>query len=104
MSGDQRILPLLQAMHRTLVGRNFPAVPAGLRIRDAKPLVDYSGASSLTDRAFIAPAGYLAFALGDSASHLAAIRALDDEDAGYFGDSIDLVIAEQAMAASTWLS
>lgn len=42
MSGDQRILPLLQTMHRTLTAKNFPAVPAGLRVRDAKPLVDYS--------------------------------------------------------------
>ncbi|WFD36946.1 hypothetical protein MCUN1_003838 [Malassezia cuniculi] len=98
VSGDQRILPLLQAMHRTLTSRNFPAVPAGVRIRDGKPLVNYSG------RAFIAPAGYLAYTLGDSASHLAAVRALDDEDAEYFGDSIDLVVAEEAMAASTWLS
>lgn len=46
---DGRILPLLQRMHATLVRAQFPAVPAGLRIRDGKPLVDYSGGSSLLD-------------------------------------------------------
>lgn len=45
MSGDQRILPLLQAMHQTIISGVFPAVPAGLRIRDGKALVDYSGTS-----------------------------------------------------------
>lgn len=97
VSGDERVLPLLQAMHHTLTSHNFPSVPAGLRVKDGKPLVDYS------ERAFIAPVGYLAYALGDSTSHMAAIRALDDEEPGYFGDSIDLLIAEQAMAAPTWL-
>lgn len=42
MSGDQRILPLLQAMHRTLLSCKFPAIPAGIRVRDGKALVDYS--------------------------------------------------------------
>ncbi|WFD31199.1 hypothetical protein MSPP1_002233 [Malassezia sp. CBS 17886] len=98
VSGDQRILPLLQTMYHTLTQRNFPAVPAGLRVRDGKPLVDYSS------RAFIAPVGYLAYALGDSSAHMAAVRALDDEESDYFGDSIDLVIAEQAVAAPQWLA
>lgn len=98
VSGDQRILPLLQTMHRTLLQCNFPATPAGIRLRDAKPLVDYSG------RAFIAPVGYLSYVLGDSNSHTTAVRALSDEEDEYFGDSIDLVIAEEAMAAPTWLS
>ncbi|CCU98847.1 unnamed protein product [Malassezia sympodialis ATCC 42132] len=97
VSGDQRILPLLQTMKKTLMGCQFPAIPAGVRVKDGKPLVDYSS------RAFIAPVGYLAYALGDSASHMTAIRALDDEEADYFGDSIDLVIAEEAMAAPVWL-
>ena len=92
------MLPLLQTMHQTLMRCNFPSVPAGIRVRDGKALVDYS------ERAFIAPVGYLSYVLGDSSSHLAAIRAMDDEEPGYFGDSIDLVIAEEAMAASTWLS
>lgn len=98
VSGDQRILPLLQAMHRTLTSRNFPAVPAGIRVKDGKPLVDYSS------RAFIAPVGYLAYVLGDSSSHMAAIQALNDEEPEYFGDSIDLLVAEQAMAAPQWLA
>ena len=98
VTGDQRILPLLQTMHQTLMRCKFPSVPAGIRVRDGKALVDYS------ERAFIAPVGYLSYVLGDSSSHLAAIRAMDDEEPGYFGDSIDLVIAEEAMAASTWLS
>ena len=85
-------------MHQTLTSRNFQAVPAGLRVRDGRPLVDYSS------RAFIAPVGYLAYALGDSNSHMAAVRALDDEEAEYFGDSIDILIAEEAMAAPAWLS
>lgn len=97
VSGDQRILPLLETMKGTLMGCQFPAIPAGLRIKNGKPLVNYSS------RAFIAPVGYLAYALGDSASHISAIRALDDEEAEYFGDSIDLVIAEEAMAAPFWL-
>lgn len=29
---------------------------------------------------------------------------MDDEESEYFGDSIDLVIAEEAMAAPYWLS
>ena len=98
VSGDQRILPLLQTMLKTLLNTNFPAVPAGIRIRDGKGLADYSS------RAFIAPVGYLAYALGDGASHMTAIRALDDEEDEYFGDSIDLVIAEEAMAAPMWLA
>lgn len=84
-------------MKATLMKCKFPAIPAGVRIKDGKPLVDYSS------RAFIAPAGYLAYALGDSSSHMTAVRALDDEEADYFGDSIDLVIAEEAMAAPVWL-
>lgn len=55
-------------------------------------------------RAFIAPVGYLAYVLGDSNSHMAAVHALDDEEDEYFGDSIDIVIAEEAVAASHWLS
>ena len=55
VSGDQRILPLLQTMKKTLMGCQFPAIPAGVR------------------------------------------------EADYFGDSIDLVIAEEAMAAPVWL-
>lgn len=55
-------------------------------------------------RAFIAPAGYLCYALGNSDGQQAAVRALDDEEDEYFGDTIDLVIAEEAMAAPTWLS
>ncbi|PKI82403.1 hypothetical protein MVES_003659 [Malassezia vespertilionis] len=95
---DERILPLLQAMYHTLTSKHFPSVPAGLRVRDAKPLVDYSS------RAFIAPVGYLAYTLGDSSAHMAAVRALDDEESSYFGDSIDLVVAEEAMAAPHWLA
>ncbi|KAI3623902.1 hypothetical protein CBS14141_003601 [Malassezia furfur] len=98
VSGDQRILPLLQAMHHTLVSGTFPSVPAGLRVRDGKALVDYSG------RAFIAPTGYLCYVLGDSKGQQAAVRAMDDEESEYFGDSIDLVVAEEAMAAPYWLS
>lgn len=85
-------------MMNTLSNCNFPAVPAGLRVRDGRALVNYSS------RAFIAPAGYLAYVLGDSQRHMAAVRALDDEEPEYFGDSIDLVIAEEAMAAPQWLS
>ncbi|KAL4398996.1 O-glycosyl hydrolase [Malassezia pachydermatis] len=98
VTGDQRILPLLQAMMNTLSHCQFPSIPAGLRLRDGKGLVDYSS------RAFIAPAGYLAYVLGNSQGHMAAVRALDDEEPEYFGDSIDLVIAEEAMAAPSWLS
>lgn len=107
VSGDQRILPLLQAMHHTLVSGVFPSVPAGLRVRDGKALVDYSGTfptRAYAGRAFIAPAGYLCYVLGDSKGQQAAVRALDDEESEYFGDSIDLVIAEEAMAAPYWLS
>ena len=85
-------------MHHTLVSGKFPDVPAGLRVRDGKPLVNYSG------RAFIAPTGYLCYVLGDARGQQAAIAALSDEEPEYFGDSIDLVIAEQAMAAPYWLS
>lgn len=50
ISGDQRLLPLLQKMHRTITNvRGFPSVPAGMRLSDAKALVDYSGRYLVTD-------------------------------------------------------
>ncbi|KDN51401.1 glycoside hydrolase family 8 protein [Tilletiaria anomala UBC 951] len=91
-SGDQRIRPLLERMREALVRASgkWPAVPAGIDIRTGRGLEDYS------DRAFIAPAGYVCHVLGDTSSFQQAVTALNDEEPSYFGDSIDLVIAEQA--------
>ncbi len=93
-SGDARIRPVLEGMHRALKRTStWPAVPAGLEIQHGRALrgIDYS------DKAFIAPAGYLCYVLGDTAGQQEAVRAMEDEEAQYFGDCIDLVIAEQAM-------
>ena len=40
--------------------------------------------------------------MGDSDGHAACVKALNDQQPAYFGDSIDLVIAEQAIAADRW--
>jgi hypothetical protein len=95
VSGDARVRPLLENMRNTLVSGahgkwQWPAIPAGLRVRDGKGLVSYS------DKSFIAPAGYVCHVLGDFGGHQQAVKAMDDEEASYFGDSIDLLVAEQA--------
>ncbi|KAK0540805.1 hypothetical protein OC842_000258 [Tilletia horrida] len=98
VSQDQRILPLLQRMHQTLSCHpSFPALSAGLRIKDARALEDY------TDRAFIAPAAYLCYVLSDSRNHGRGLAQLEEEESSYFGDSIDLVIGEMAtFGAQGW--
>ncbi|KAK0568741.1 hypothetical protein OC861_001669 [Tilletia horrida] len=93
MTGDQRILPLLQRMHHTLsTHRAFPSVPAGISITNGSALEDY------TDRAYIAPAAYLCYTVGDYQNQRRALSQLEEEDSSYFGDSIDLVIGEMATA------
>lgn len=100
-TGDTEILPLLQRAHhsaRTMHAFNFPAIPAGVSVAHApvKALVDYS------DKAFIAPVGYLCHVLGDGEGHGQCVRALEHEAGSYFGDTIDLLIAEQASHAHEW--
>lgn len=104
VTGDTEILPLLQHAHgsaRSLPAFNFPYIPAGVKIHDRtaepKALVDYS------DRAFIAPVGYLCHVLGDADGHRQCVGALDSQGDSYFGDTIDLLIAEQASHAREWL-
>lgn len=60
--------------------------------------------SSFSDRAFIAPAGLLCHSIGDTNGHLACVRALDEEERAYFGDSIDICLVEQADSPNAvWL-
>lgn len=103
-TGDTSILPLLQHAHhsaRSIPAFNFPSIPAGINISShnagPKALVDYS------DKAFIAPVAYLCHVLGDAQGHQQCIQALDDQGESYFGDTIDLLIAEQASHAHEWL-
>ncbi|SPC61290.1 related to Endoglucanase [Ustilago sp. UG-2017b] len=101
-TGDTTILPLLQHAHgsvRRIKAFNFPSIPAGIKLdgHEAKALVDYS------DKAFIAPVGYLCHVLGDAEGQQSCVRALGDEEASYFGDSIDVLIAEQASHSHEWL-
>lgn len=100
-TGDTSILPLLQHAHRSarhLSAFNFPYIPAGIQLHpQPTALVDYS------DKAFIAPVGYLCHVLGDADGHQQCIRALDSQGASYFGDTIDILIAEQASHAHEWL-
>lgn len=99
MSGDQRVLPILQGMHQALRGLvQWPEVPAGLRARDASALEEY------TDRAFIAPAAYVCHVLGDYDGQMQGIQALAEADPSYFGDSIDLTIAEEATSIQLFTS
>ncbi len=82
VTGDTSILPLLQHAHRSARNDpafNFPNIPAGVQLttphhsggtRGAKALVDY------TDKAFIAPVGYLCFVLGDAQGQQECVRAL----------------------------
>ncbi|KAE8240042.1 hypothetical protein A4X13_0g7965 [Tilletia indica] len=96
VSGDSRVLPLLQRMHQTLSTHpTFPALSAGFRLKDAKALEDY------TDRAFIAPASYLCYVLSDHGNHSRGLAQLEEEESSYFGDSIDLVIGEMATFGSS---
>lgn len=100
-TGDPSIVPLLQHAHRSVRSSkafNFPTIPAGVDIaaREPKALVDY------TDKAFIAPVGYLCYVLGDTDGHSQCVTALNHQEPGYFGDSIDVCIAEQAGHAHEW--
>ncbi|CBQ70257.1 related to Endoglucanase [Sporisorium reilianum SRZ2] len=98
-TGDTAILPLLQHAHhsaRTLPAFNFPTIPAGVDLAKHTPLVDYS------DKAFIAPVGYLCHVLSDTDGHQQCVRALESQGESYFGDTIDLLIAEQASHAHEW--
>ncbi|TKY85263.1 hypothetical protein EX895_006343 [Sporisorium graminicola] len=98
-TGDTSILPLLQHAHqsaRSLPAFRFPNIPAGVNLSHPAPLVDYS------DKAFIAPVGYLCHVLSDVDGHQQCVRALDTQGVGYFGDTIDLLIAEQASHAHEW--
>ncbi|EPQ29494.1 uncharacterized protein PFL1_02713 [Pseudozyma flocculosa PF-1] len=95
---DARLRPVLDKMYKSLVSPDhrecdFPQTPAGIDIWSGKPLVDYS------DKAFIAPTSYLCYVLGDSASHKQGVDALAAAKDSYFGDSIDVLIAEQAVNA-----
>ncbi|SPO25026.1 related to Endoglucanase [Ustilago trichophora] len=100
-TGDTSILPMLQRAHgsaRNLPAFNFPYIPAGVKIdAEVKALVDYS------DKAFIAPVGYLCHVLGDREGQQMCVRALEGQEASYFGDTIDLIIAEQASHAHEWM-
>ena len=114
LTHDARLLDLLRRQHASLctpstkAGQKYPEVPAGIAIADGKPLVSY------TDRAFIAPAAYLAHVVGDSSGQSRGLAQLNNEDASYFGasreqrpadragDAIDLVIAVQATSLATW--
>ncbi|CDR99191.1 hypothetical protein [Sporisorium scitamineum] len=98
-TGDASILPLLQHAHhsaRTLPAFSFPNIPAGVNLSQPKALVDYS------DKAFIAPVGYLCHVLSDGDGHQRCVRALEEQEGSYFGDTIDLLIAEQASHAHEW--
>lgn len=100
-TGDTSILPLLQHAHRSareIPAFRFPSIPAGVQVGGGKvkALVEYS------DKAFIAPVGYLCYVLGDGEGQRQCVRALDEEEPSYFGDSIDVLIAEQAGRAHEW--
>ena len=56
-------------------------VPAGINIATGAPLADYS------DRAFIAPAAYLASVLGQSSAASRGFAASASAGKSYFGDS-----------------
>lgn len=101
-TGDTTILPLLQHAHgsvRRMEAFNFPSIPAGFKLTEGEPkkLVDYS------DKAFIAPVGYLCHVLGDTEGQQKCVRALEEEEKSYFGDTIDVLIAEQASHSHEWL-
>lgn len=103
VTGDTSILPLLQHAHhsaRSMVAFNFPNIPAGIQLDlghgGVKALVDYS------DKAFIAPVGYLCHVIGDVDGQQQCVRALQSQDETYFGDTIDVLIAEQATHAHEW--
>ncbi|EST10196.1 Glycoside hydrolase, family 8 [Kalmanozyma brasiliensis GHG001] len=102
VTGDTTILPMLQHAHHTVRSEKafkFPNIPAGVQIHGhVKALEDYS------DKAFIAPVGYLCYVLRDAEGQMQCVRALEDEAEGYFGDTIDLLIAEQASHAHEWFS
>ncbi|SPO22862.1 related to Endoglucanase [Ustilago trichophora] len=101
-TGDTSILPLLQHAHgsaRNLPAFRFPNIPAGVKVQQGQvqALVDYS------DKAFIAPVGYLCHVLGDNQGQQQCVSALDNQAESYFGDTIDLLIAEQASHAHEWM-
>lgn len=99
VTGDTTILPLLQHAHHSArsVGEfNFPHIPAGVKLNEVKALVDYS------DKAFIAPVGYMCYVLGDGEGQQMCVRALEGQGESYFGDTIDVLIAEQAGLAHEW--
>ncbi|KAJ9479835.1 hypothetical protein PHBOTO_003335 [Pseudozyma hubeiensis] len=98
-TGDTSILPLLQHAHHSVRSEScfaFPRIPAGVDLQHKKPLVEYS------DKAFIAPVGYLCYVLGDAQGHRECVGALGEEEGGYFGDTIDVLVAEQAGHANEW--
>lgn len=104
VTGDTSILPLLQHAHhsaRSIPAFSFPNIPAGVQLNAShgvKALVDYS------DKSFIAPVGYMCHVLGDADGHRQCISALESQGESYFGDTIDLLIAEQASHAHEWLA
>lgn len=100
-TGDTSILPLLQHAHRSvrsMAAFQFPSIPAGVEVNGAQPkaLVEYS------DKAFVAPVGYLCYVLGDGEGHAQCVRALGEQEPSYFGDTIDVLVAEQAGHAHEW--
>lgn len=100
VTGDTTIVTLLQHAHasaRNKAAFNFPNIPAGVKLDGhVKALVDYS------DKAFIAPVGYMCYVLGDGEGQQRCVQALHQQEASYFGDTIDVLIAEQASHAPEW--
>ncbi|KAI8817932.1 Six-hairpin glycosidase-like protein [Fimicolochytrium jonesii] len=85
VSGDQRLLPILQGMVRFFEGQKM--IHAGYKL-NGKHYVDYS------DRAFTAPAWMALHMMGSSHARRVWESLGDDEDA-YFGDSIAMLCQAQ---------